>query len=1474
MAAKPSRRQKAAGRLAFLLFFLVLALSAPMSIMHVLANLQRNVTELVLTNDPTNSYPNQYSLNLNWNRPPASDTLDNDYNLVDPAPGADDRTRAKFYDLRMRNATYSESYHVFQRVEHADESTDAMLYRYANAQLQSGSLYLFEVIAGHLHTYRVYDSPAFISRPAPMEKAPPPAEAIFLTDINVQAAKGSGGNMTVIWDNPTKDGMEIFTGYRIYYALGGQQATLDNKQYKEVSSKSPDLVRTSDGKLKYTFFDGNLKIGKYYAVKIEPMLNMKLAREQDSIEINKTSYSFAYRPLSHEYRYNDAYVKPALHAISEGQDYVRIYWDSIKASLQNIDSLEIYESTSETMENRTRIGLLSGESASDINYWLTPRPDALTYYQIIIYYESEINGLLESMESEIAWFDPAYNDFTPYKPTILAVSDNEEAPHIIDIAWQAFARPAYSDIEEDLSDPNYGGKFIDRNIRYDIYVTDDISNFDNPRFNDKIVASVHASSLSLRPYTQAGSKQTIPSYASSIKEYYYLDPSGAIVRNALEDNAVYYIRIVATRDPSGQVSQPAIGSHFIPPLGDLSTNPLMMTRPPLRIKAGSDGIEYISQSSVTIQWDMLYYEAFNEADLSWYAKIGVASDGSLAFGKEADKLSDPNRVLLLNDPVYLNAGGMLKIKDDLRDLGANSAAVASLPLRRMDLGGSSFEIHTVSYDKMLAAGGYEAYMDMLSGESGDIFWNSIEIEGDPLHPEYTAVADDSSGKLALAPNTAYVVFFRPYIINEGKKTAHFPSYVTATTLGVKPPLEIIPTVPALEPAGRTDMSLTVRWEYSPELQYELRHSTFASDYPDGGIAIPWEDIKLNGAVVSRDGKHFMEYTISGLFPDTSVSIWLRSTAPNLSGAVSSAWSNPISMTTLDIKAPDPPRGLTFADESHIAAYNVANGTAFEYAAENYLIAEWMMDALDKAADMEAPTRAASPAGGAADFLGRSADAAMYLVKFNNLEANRIYYLRAKTILTVTKDDSGISTSYSYTVSISRNSQFLDAVEITVPAMEALENMDPIYTKRKESGWSKSVSLFTSRTDGEYDGNATPDMHPLPIKDFEIIYDHVKSIATYRFRDDKIDQNGDHDNFVDERFISKLALGKVYTYKVDLTEEFYLPVRTRMIDVPASIISAFRERGISLAITIGSFSATLPPGSIDTSAPDFGFGSRIIIIFKESSEKPPLKSGESYLAKPQELEIVLKTPARNIKVESLSSPIEIEIAFEKSSSPYPFNANAFYSDKNALGWELVKSEKTQRKLTFSASNLGKYAAIGFKTPAVAPLPFNAHSDPEAREAMLYISSKIRIEDLNVLIPNSVISSNQLNQLISAIACGKPSVSVNQPLSAEDEKALKKSKLYVASTPAVREDGLSSLVRLREIMVGKVHRHPSLDQSKYMDLASASPEKRIELLKAEALGFINPEAKMNSSMLRADPKGYMTVGEAFKILAVILQDARSQ
>jgi hypothetical protein len=139
--------------------------------------------------------------------------------------------------------------------------------------------------------------------------------------------------------------------------------------------------------------------------------------------------------------------------------------------------------------------------------------------------------------------------------------------------------------------------------------------------------------------------------------------------------------------------------------------------------------------------------------------------------------------------------------------------------------------------------------------------------------------------------------------------------------------------------------------------------------------------------------------------------------------------------------------------------------------------------------------------------------------------------------------------------------------------------------------------------------------------------------------------------------------------------------------------------------------------------------------------------------------------------------------------------------------------------------------------------------------------MNIADMNVYIPEAGITADQFNNLVTAVAKSSLTVELNAALSAADRQSLTRANLLMSGSTVSREAGISAMVRLYEIKTGVPVYQPTLGETRYHDIAQADPIYQPGLLKAVNLSFLGDAA---------NPKGALTMGDAFYMVDIIWQD----
>ncbi|MCL2564864.1 MAG: fibronectin type III domain-containing protein [Defluviitaleaceae bacterium] len=1470
---------------AFLVFVMVLAYIPPVP---VFANVQNPVRDLSINGlIPPPPADNMYNINLSWNLPIIANPLN-----MSPVPSTNFNNHQaphahEGYDIVVRNLSTTQAittpWPVTPALSPAD--TNRSLMNIPDTIFLPARIYGLSTVPFHTHIHMI-PGPGGILVPDPRRVVPANnPEVLFLTDIPVELDRGPQGGIMVSWINPRAGATQIFSGYELHYWRRGE--TFGANAPIIVTPTLADRTTTINGeRWMFEITDPSLQIGTFYHVRVVPLIGVSpfvpfMAGQVASVSLNDIPHQIA---RSHrQFEANDFYLAPRLVVTPEGSRDLRLNWDSVLSTgspLGYVRRAEIWSFTTpqdedwmpSVVDGATLILTIAGTPGAEIitRHFVTPRPNVRTWYVVVFHFS---NG--DIMMTNHDDFDPTFNDFKPYSPMIRDIFHvGNQPPNLaLDITWRAFTREPYTVLEREFAHPERG--FLDQDVVYYVFITDELD-----LLHGEDTSQVHGSAMTpVARLPATGLSPLVLDILSSNplrQDYFFRSQFNQYVNRSgelrfLEDNKVYYVKIIAVRTIAYEEhhSRPAFASVYIPPGGDISLIPQMV---PVRIKENAEGVQVITENSIAIQWDLRWYEVFNPATNSWYNIVGVNPSGDLVFGSDALRYY-PNVIRLWDERYTLAPTESLaraRINEDL-SIASYSSPVT---IRLMDVSDVDYQIHVVEYAIMNAIGSYEDYFDSLLGQPPGI-WQNIG-RGNPSDTsnqrEFTVTTSHMPSG-ALQENTSYVIFFRP--INPAGP-AHFPTWVSGTTLMPRPPLDIIPTVPILEVVGVTDTSVRLRWNGSFEFDYELYFSQLLTDYPEGAgrIGISSQQIRDYNVVNDVDGQSFIYFTVTGLFPNTLYHFWVR--AVNELGTPS-AWSNPVSATTLDIQPPEPPAAIMLASATSLQAYNTENNTNWQRGMPNNLIIEWMRIFADLNNPFPATViRDYAVTGGEGSWLDSPSLSATYMALFDELVANRRHYVRARTWLTITRgaDGVGIVRSYSYEVQLASNNQFLDPITIIIPGMADFITA-PGQMRRLESRWSDTFSFFSGQTEDEYDGGVNADLFPLPDQDFEFIY--TNGTLVYRFRSNQIDQWGNRDNLVDERFISRLVQNRVFTFDVDVSVWGAYPVNTRVVEIPMGIIQAFDERQIDLRINAGNLTLTIPHGSLVTNqvrnTQGFNRFTRGLITLTQVNT-PATGVAPALASAPHTLTVEFIEGLNTVAVTEFAKPIIVEMTLPSAHDPSINNVRGYLNNWRTGGWQAQTTAMplpaarlpgvpqvipaTPPMASFNTVNAGTYTIIS--TPPTAPATGVVN---ETLDAMQRVNSQLRITDMGAFNENTPVHPSQFNQIVAAAALRRETVQMNAAMDQRTFTSLGRSGMLISGGTVSRQAGISSLVRLYETRTrAAVSWFPTAAESSMPDIGTAAAQFRTNLLKAEALGFYRGTT--------INPNDPMTFGDLMFILDIILSN----
>lgn len=901
-----------------------------------------------------------------------------------------------------------------------------------------------------------------------------------------------------------------------------------------------------------------------------------------------------------------------------------------------------------------------------------------------------------------------------------------------------------------------------------------------------------------------------------------------------------------------------------------------------------------------------------ERDL-WHSVVGVSQDNRLIFGRSAAHINyvkgspmlgeDPrhdllNRIitpelrnrLLGLERFPINVGQPTQVAEFLRqarpqvegflfDLGFTQDE-PPVTLRIQDTYRFRYEIHVVPYMTVRqflgGAGqpdGFEGYMRYIRGN--EVYWESI---GRPTITNGRVYHKAEN----LSENTPYVIFIRPYVLVGGSRIpAWYPTFVIGTTVLTPDRTTPAPTTPVLfeVPRYTTRNRVAARWRVQSDMLYTINVSHFFPDYHAGGTSIPltWAQISaaLDGEVVEieepgalldvqiHNGEQYFHLRILERFPDTNYYIWAFAFGVNEAGVVESGPSNPsnpVEIRTLDIEPPPPPRSFGRAPQNLLNMFNRYNETEYradEPEALNILWRRIFADLRDGMGNLTERAEAGAGDGNVRplnlpNISDTEAYAAIHVLRFEGLVANRRYYARARTILTVQRGGPDI---YSYEVQLADNDDFLDAVTFIIPPLIA---ESPINTRRATSEWAYA-EMDTGTTDDEFDGVHLPDQYPLPERDWEITYDPLTQTLTWRFRTNHRDADGRLDQNVDQRFITRLIQERVFTFTADLSTHQGMPVSNREVILPKSISRAFDERRITFKILAGDKSIAILPGAFNTAqtrALQVGIGSyyRIALNMAESGF-PPVATNTDFATFPTRLTVSVITPQRTVNLDTFARPIEIVLQVEQHIGPDGLRTGLFTVNPATASWK-----DTQGRFSFAENTISSaiqapttFAGIARNAPLIETQhPSNA--------AMKRVTTRMTITDMTTFTPNREVTANKFNNIVNALAANRTTVTLGATLPATATRSLTNARL-LAPQNLTREAAIDIMVRLYENRTRQVLMPMSAGAS-IPGLQNATPALHRNLRIAADIGFI---------LGPLEPYGRLTMGELMGMVDIIIQDS---
>ena len=882
---------------------------------------------------------NTYQFDLTWLRPPLSPNVDTRGNWGAGTLGESQRIAAGMasdstwtlhpirYDVDFRNATENEDWGnsvlplswppTGQFLpQYPLGGNPTVLMPMQTRSFAPSSLYQIRIIPFKYNATRQYIlqgsgliAPVLGRIPAIIDDTPVRRDIIFMSDIEVSTSGtfGRGNSITLEWYNPTFNGMNVFDEWTIAFAPHNPTAPGSFAGETTVRVPFSQVQVLPGGRLRHTFEHRDILPNRQYNVRVEPMIGGQLARRQTEIQMpDGVTYNLAYSDENVLFALpGPVFIAPRLDIEMIGADFARLFWarlDGLNVAHVHLEEWDasLY-GTANPFDGNTYIQVwtvISGFDARNTNELLLgPNfPRQIRAFALRIEMD---DGTY--VRTNLVLYDPTYVDFSPYRPEIInlvAEIVTETSGVLRDLQFRSFVRAPFNQEEDEMArtgaphaqfnqnlGPNQTPRFIDQNVLYEIFVADSWETLEMLHTPLMVRTPAELMLVPERSLLEVGGPPVYdPTWmlTESISHFYTMVEGEGIVRQTIQGNRVYYVRIRAVRDPGGQTSQWAYGSVFMPPFAGIPTIPEMIAAPPVVIHEETE-------RSIEIRWPMRYLEikqAMNHPlsdyrDL-WHSMVGVTPAGELIYGRSATHIRDAVRYRdqieldriyhrLLNDLLptrelnRLLGIGAQQLWLDLTNprevsqflLGPANTAItefignttpAALRIQNMD--GKRYEIHVVEYEYMMRSGAlladpdispFDHYRDtFLQGTANASAWTSITptIEDGVARFNITNAHAPNPG--GLRPNTAYVIFIRTYEITPaGVKISYFPNFVMGNTqTEIYRPIPD-PTTPVLFPVHDlvTDQTIGVRWRVQDSMGFRLRIAERLAEHPGGGVVL-------------------------------------------------------------------------------------------------------------------------------------------------------------------------------------------------------------------------------------------------------------------------------------------------------------------------------------------------------------------------------------------------------------------------------------------------------------------------------------------------------------------------------------------------------------------------------------------------------------------------------------------------------------
>jgi len=1410
------------------------------------------------------------TMTVSWTDP---DQWANDVNIHTP----------EYYELIVKNKTLGTS-NTIKINDGTEAFTNKTLAIHNAINLKTGSFYELTIQPYHRHVVTNNGVQTYQLAPSAQE----PEKAFAVTDLQVELISNED-SIQVVWDDL---GVAEFE-YRIVYAIGDftsrtKQDLLDNAEgiITGITKFSDDVEAFYDpvekrDKLSYTLNE-SIYPGQVYSIMVEPVAEYY---EGETI-IRNRNYPFI-RSIS---------TNVQLSLVEEG-DYIRLQWEipaSFKVGQEQNEYALVEAVLMEYKEGRGRNLVIFDGDAAAVGYYRIQKPIWETAYELKLTYKAVDNTSkpdIEPISNRLSYVPSEFliQPTKPYVPKVISqkiidglkethtpaeihqiliddylipgysyngsvddVIDKNVTFHIdknnrsINYVWEAFKR-----MDVDVTSSTYGQRISDTNVYYDVWITDALGTL---AYATPILDHVRYNS-STDSHVILDGENKIIGYKQQFNFYYDTKKKEVI---EIVPNNIYYIKVQAKKVTAQGtlVSEPTISTIYYTYDGD-AYEPPTIAKPPLEVKELET-----TEKEITLRWKESWYEVISpdavggDILVNWQHEMWVDAAGTI-HNEAVDNAE--------YFPIYEGEAQIQRFKDYLATF-PNPPTIVS---RKVDLGRDNFGVSDVKYKFLKIM--YQSVLDTIkerqtvdpSFSFKDYYTELIrkDKDGTGTLPWYNIVPytdrDDSSffahKEEGLVENTSYLFILYPYreLFNGEVLYAHYPTPIVVSTAPEGIHVTPNPTVPSLYVTDHTDTTVTATWKYNTDFEYELMYARVEDIDEAKAIPIVLPENQLD-PLYPRDGAYY-NVVVKDLFPLTTYYFWVRAKKKDKSGA--SQWSNPANIQTKDAEVPPAPRGLGLAPKLRIEKYGYTQNVT-----EEHLIIEWIKN------NGDIPTETASKvekkytyiveladnpkfidpeyvesAGGSDDQVPSDVEILeKTIVKFGALIPNRYYYVRVKSRLTIKGSEEG---------------QLI---------------------KKESAHYSPTIKILTLSTGSEYDGYNDLALSVLPKENYELIYDEGAKILTYRFREGKKDSQGNADNHVEQRLISKLIQEQQQTYVIDLDGFKNKVIKKRQVILPYRIMEAFNTYHITLKVLADDMVLQLPVAGImdavTAQVQAYGTAPQVKIDIQTlaaSQVKSDMRiKGLKTLATPKKVMVQIISDRKAEVLGYTNQPMTIGL---KTTSRYAlYNKETAVYIKNAqANW--VKNKTCQYnqqsgRMVFDTWDIGSYGVylVERSTAVTGSNQTPNHWSEKYRQA---VYKQVGVKGIANYNPEKAVTGQALLQAVYGLVAKVDSIDLSNHLSNQQMTTLERSGLKQGvgqqDLKVSREAAISLFVRSYELLKGKALPLSTkvVQQIQINNQINARYKKAIG--QAKGIGLIH-----DLETLR--PKDTLTYGEFFTLWSKVMEE----